>query len=103
MDDILALIDSARYAGQDHMAELLRQADTPVPRNLSRSDLVQFYKARGTARYELNRFSEAGDDFHRAIDLDKQADRMDSNLYNQLAELEMRAGRFSTPGHVLCW
>jgi CHAT domain-containing protein len=94
MDDILALLDSTRYTGQDHMAQLLRQADTPVPQNLSRSDLVQFYKSRGTARYELNRFNDAGDDYHRALDLDKSAERQDSNLYNRIALLEMYAGRY---------
>lgn len=94
MDDILALLDSTQYAGQDHMAELLRQANAPVPHTESQSDLVQFYKARGTARYELNRFSDASDDFRRAINLEQQADRKDSNLYNRLAELEMRAGRY---------
>jgi len=94
MDDILTLLDSTQYAGQDHMAALLRQANSPVPHTESRSDLVQFYKARGTARYELNRFSDAGGDFLLAINLEKQADRKDSNLYNRLAELEMRAGRY---------
>ena len=96
MDDILALLDSTQYAGQDHMSELLRQADTPVPLNLSRSDLVQFYKSRGTARYELNRFNDSGDDFHRAMGLDKSAENQDSNLYNRLALLEMHAGRYET-------
>jgi len=96
MDDILALLNGTQYAGQDHMAELLRQADTPVPRNVSRSDLVQFYKSRGTARYELNRFKDAGDDYHRALDLDRSAENQDSNLQNRLALLEMYAGRYET-------
>ena len=96
MDDILALLDSTQYAGQDHMADLLRQADTPEPRNVSRSDLVQFYKSRGTARYELNRFSDARDDYHRAMDLDKSAEAQDSNLYNRIALLEMYSGRYET-------
>ncbi|MDB4442391.1 hypothetical protein N9219_03110 [bacterium] len=96
MDDILSLLDSTQYAGQDYMAELLRQADTPVPLNLSRSDLIQFYKSRGTARYELNRFKDSGNDFHWAMDLDKSAERQDSNLYNRLALLEMYAGRYET-------
>ena len=39
MDDILALLDSSRYAGQDHMAKLLRRADTPAPLNVNRSDV----------------------------------------------------------------
>ncbi len=96
MDDILTLLDSTQYTGQDHMAELLRQADTPEPRNVSRSDLVQFYKSRGTARYELNRFNDAGDDYLRALDLDKSAEAQDSNLYNRIALLEMYAGRYET-------
>jgi CHAT domain-containing protein len=96
MDDILALLDSTQYTGQDHMADLLRQADTPEPRNVSRNDLVQFYKSRGTARYELNRFNDAGDDYHRALDLGKSAENQDSNLQNRLALLEMYAGRYGT-------
>jgi len=96
MDDILVLLDSTQYAGQGHMAELLRQADTPEPGNLNRSDLVQFYKSRGTVRYELNRFNDAGNDYHRALDLDKSAENQDSNLYNRLALLEMYAGSYET-------
>ena len=46
MDDILALLDSSRYAGQDHMAELLRQADTPAPLNVSRSDVDVDFSSR---------------------------------------------------------
>jgi len=94
MDDILSLLNKKQHAGQDHMATLLRQADAPILAGKSQQDLLLFYKSRGYARYELNRFNDAGDDLHRAIDLCKQTGLMDSYLYRQLAELEMRSGRY---------
>ena len=94
MDDILFLLDRKQHAGQDHLAALLRKADTPIIPGKNQQDLVLFLKSRGYARYELNRFNDAGDDLHKAILLCKQTGLMDSNLYRQLAELEMRAGRY---------
>jgi len=94
MDDILSLLNKKQHAGQDHMATLLHQADAPILAGKSQQDLLLFYKSRGYARYELNRFNDAGDDLHRAIDLCKQTGLMDSYLYRQLAELEMRSGRY---------
>lgn len=94
MDDIIALLDSKQDAGQDHMADILRRADYPTPAGVSQGDLFQFYKSRGHARFELNRFSESSDDLHRAIYIGMSADLKDSNLYRWLAELEMRAGQY---------
>ena len=94
MDDILSLLNKKQHAGQDHMAALLRQADTPILSGKSQQDQLLFYKSRGYARYELNRFYDAGDDLHRAIDLGKRTGLKDSSLYRRLAELEMRAGRY---------
>ncbi|RLC16217.1 MAG: hypothetical protein DRI24_08960 [Deltaproteobacteria bacterium] len=94
MDDILSLLDRKQHGGQDHMAALLRMADTSILSGKSQQDLILFYKSRGYARYELNRFNDAGDDLHRAINLGKRAGLKDSSLYRRLAELEMRAGRY---------
>lgn len=94
MDDILSLLDTKQQVGQDHMADLLRKADTPIQAGKSQQELLLFFKSRGYTRYELNRFNDAGDDLRKAILLCKQTGLMDSNLYRQLAELEMRAGRY---------
>jgi len=94
MDDMLSLLDTKQHVGQDHMADLLSKADTPIQAGKSQQDLLLFFKSRGYTRYELNRFNDAADDLHKAILLCKQTGLMDSNLYRQLAELEMRAGRY---------
>jgi len=94
MDDILFLLNQKQYAGQDYMTTLLRQADTPITAGKSQQDQLLFYKSRGYARYELNRFHDAGDDLRQAIDLGKRTGLKDSSLYRRLAELEMRAGRY---------
>jgi CHAT domain-containing protein len=94
MDDILSLLNKKQPAGQGHMSALLRQADRPIIDGKSQQEQVLFYKSRGYARYELNRFNDAGDDLHRAIDLGKRTGLKDSSLYRRLAELEMRAGRY---------
>ncbi len=94
MDDILSLLDTKQQVGQDHMEALLRRADNLKIADMSKSDLFFFYKSRGYARYKLNRFNDSDTDLHRAIDLGKRTDLLDSSLYRRLAELEMRAGRY---------
>ncbi len=94
MDDILALLNSKQDDTQDHMSDILRRADYPVPAGVSQSDLLQFYRSRGHARYELNRFNDSSNDLRRAIYIGMSIDLKDSNLYFRLAELEMRAGQY---------
>ncbi|MFH1981435.1 MAG: CHAT domain-containing tetratricopeptide repeat protein [Pseudomonadota bacterium] len=91
MDDIIVLLSQDRQSVSDDLAELMRRADAQVPAQAGHYALFEFYRARGKARYELNRYSDSRRDIRRAMEHGQ-----DSNLYHRLAELEMIAGRYES-------
>ena len=96
MDDILILLERDRHGAMDDIAELMRRADMEVPFGKNHDDRYQFFKSRGYARYELNRFKESREDIRLAMENGQFANIKDTALYRLLAELEMNAGRYET-------
>ncbi|MBI9083934.1 MAG: CHAT domain-containing protein [Desulfobacterales bacterium] len=96
MDDILAILESGRGTGTDHVDSLIRRADVAPPDRQSPKDLYQFYKSRANARYELSRLNDCRGDIRTAIAYDKAAGVGDGTLKQRLAELEMLAGRYES-------
>ena len=96
MDDILAVLERHRRASTDALDALIDRANRPAPEIQNPADLYQFYKSRAYARYYLNRFQECREDIRKAIAYDAKAQIGDGTLQHQLAELEMRAGRYES-------
>jgi len=96
MDDILALLGEDRHNARDDLAELMRRADMQVSSGQNHDDLYLFYKSRGKARYELNRFKESRGDIRLAMEQAQLANIKDTDLYRLLAEMEMLAGRYES-------
>jgi len=84
MDHILALLDSARYAGQDHMAELLLQSYIDM--------LIEIRSQQNEQAYGIDVVNE----------IFKLTDARYSQVSSALGESAARAGRFSTPGPGPC-
>jgi CHAT domain-containing protein len=81
--DVTAILD-AEKPDSKKIAELQSQADGAPPKNVSRSDLAQFYYDRGNARAQLGRVSDALSDAKAAVERGNGA--VDANMMGRLLQ-----------------
>jgi CHAT domain-containing protein len=96
MDDILSLLEERDDPDPAYVLALKRQADMSDPVGQHSQDLYHFYKMRGYARFELNRFNACRKDLSKAIENGRKTGISDTALLYRLSEVEMRAGRYQS-------
>lgn len=94
IDDILSMLGSRGKVTDAWFTRLVGKAIAEVPEEKNLQYLGDFFKTRGDARYQLNRFNEAAKDYRQALGLIEKTKTSDSSLYFRLAELELRSGRY---------
>ena len=95
LDDILVLLD--KKPSQEKEQNLIRLkviAESQPGLNMDNRDLFQFYRIRGMAQYELNRFLAARRDLHLAITFGKKADIHEPEMYRLLCDLAIHEGKY---------
>lgn len=95
LDDILELLDKRpSQEKEQNLARLKAIAESQPGLNMDNRDLFQFYRIRGMAQYELNRFLAAGRDLHQAITYGKKANIHEPEMYRLLCDLAIHEGKY---------
>ncbi len=95
LDDILELLDKTpSQEKEQNLARLKAIANSQPEENMGDRDLFQFYRIRGMAHFELNRFSIAGRDLQQAITYGKNANIHEPEMYRLLSDLAIHDGKY---------
>jgi CHAT domain-containing protein len=94
INDILSVLDQPGQFDSQVTEKFKTQADAKPPDTEDPRTLKGFYRDRGGAAFQLNRYRQASDDLQKALAYKLWLDKSDGFIKNRLGRIEFRYGNF---------